>query len=225
MSWTATCLACLVGLAALGAGPEKHGDHNDDATARHPFNDLQKWIEKFDDPGRDAWQKPEAVVRALGLAPGMNAADIGAGTGYFNRHLAAAVAPSGKVYAADIEPKMIAYMEERAVREKTPNVVPVLAAPDDPKLPEATLDVILIVDTYHHIDDRLRYFGRLKKALRPGGRVAVVDFHKRELPVGPSMEHKLPKEHVLGEMEAAGYRLVTEPTFLPYQYFLILEPR
>jgi ubiquinone/menaquinone biosynthesis C-methylase UbiE len=206
-------------------GHHHAGDATDDATARHPFTDVERWVATFDDPARAEWQKPEEVVKTLGLRPGMNVADIGAGTGYFNRFLAAAVAPGGKVYAADIEPKMVEHMKERAEKEKTPNVVPVLAEPDDPKLPEGAIDVVLICNTYHHFDNRLAYFDRIRKKLRPGGRIAIVDFQKRDLPVGPAMEHKLPRDHVVAEMEKAGYKLASEPTFLPYQYFLIFAPR
>ena len=204
-------------------GPE-HSDDNDDATTHHSFAQVDHWVEVFEDPGRAEWQKPEEVVGALRLEAGMNVADIGAGTGYFNPHLARAVGAGGRVFAADIEPAMVEYMTGRAVRETTPNVTTILAAPGDPKLPEAALDVVMIVNTYHHIDDRLEYFSRLKRTLRPGGRLAVIDFHKKELPVGPSPEHKLPREHVIGELESGGWRLTAEHGFLPYQYFLIFEP-
>ena len=196
-------------------------DSTDDATVHHPFDDIEMWARAFDDPSRAEWQKPEEVVKALGLSPGMNVADIGAGTGYFNRLFAGAVAPGGKVYPADIEPKMVEHMKERAVKEKTPNVAPILAAPDDPRLPEGAIDLILICNTYHHIDNRLKYFDRLRKTLRPGGRIAIIDYQKRDLPIGPSAEHKLSREQIVAEMEAAGYHLVSEPAFLPYQYFLI----
>jgi ubiquinone/menaquinone biosynthesis C-methylase UbiE len=199
-------------------------DETDDATADHPFDQMDYWIEVFDDPGRDRWQMPQAVMRALELKAGMRVADIGAGTGYFNPHLAAAVRPEGRVYAIDTEPKMVEHMKERAIAEKTPNVIPILAAPEDPKIPEEGVDVVLIVDTYHHIDDRLQYFERLKGSLKPGGRLVVIDFFKKPLPVGPSPDHKLPREHVLRELEKIGYRLLDERTFLPFQYFLIFEP-
>ena len=103
-------------------------------------------------------------------------------------------------------------------------MLPVLASPDDPFLPRGRVDRVLIVDTYHHIDDRLGYFRRMKEALAPGGRVAIVDFHKRPLPVGPPPEHKLSREFVIGEMRQAGWVLSREETFLPYQYFLLFEP-
>src|SRR5262249_51942382 len=191
--------------------PNHHADDNDDATMSHRFDDVAEWVKRFDDPARDEWQKPAAVVAALKLAPGMIVADIGAGTGYFNRYLATAVGPNGQIYAADVEPAMVDYMKERAVREKTPNVVPVLCAPEDPKLPEGKVDLVLICDTYHHIGNRLAYFERLKKALTPRGRLAVVGFKPGDLPVGPPPEHKLAPEFVTGELAKIGWRVVEQP--------------
>jgi ubiquinone/menaquinone biosynthesis C-methylase UbiE len=210
-------LLLLVVCAAAG------GSH--DATSHHSFAEVERWSTVFDDPSRDAWQKPAEVVAALGLRPGMTVADLGAGTGYFSRHLAAAVGADGTVLAADTEPNMVAHLRERAERERTANVVPILASADDPRLPAHATDVVLIVDTFHHIDDRVTYLRRLRRFLRPGGRVAVIDWQKGQLPVGPPPEHKLPREQVVDEMAAAGYALVAEPTFLPYQYFLVFRPR
>jgi ubiquinone/menaquinone biosynthesis C-methylase UbiE len=204
------------------AKPGERDPH--DATARHPFDDVDRWVKVFDDPARDEWQKPREVVQALGLRPGMIAADLGAGTGYFTRHLAKAVAPDGFVLAIDTEPAMVKHLGERASKERIWNAVPVLAATDNPFLPPRRVDLVLIVDTYHHIDDRLNYFERLKGSLAPWGRVAIIDFHKRPLPVGPSIEHKLAREFVVEEMSEGGWALVDEKTFLPHQYFLIFAP-
>jgi len=176
-------------------------------------------------PDRAAWQKPEELVAALGLRPGQCVADLGAGTGYFSRLLSAAVGPTGTVLAVDPEPNLIAHLRDRAEREGSANVVPVLASLDNPRLPTGLVDVVLIVDTYHHIDDRVAYFRRLRQALRRPGRIAIVDWQKRELRVGPEMDHKLAREQVVREMEAAGYRLAEEPSILPYQYFLVFQPR
>ena len=228
----ATCGAIVAALllALAPAGPARAEDggpedpHRHDATARHPFDEVDKWVRIFDDPGRDEWQKPQQVVRALGIEKGQSVAEIGAGTGYFSRHLAQAVGEEGKVYAIDTEPKMVEYMKGRAERDRTPQVLPVLGAPDDPRLPEAGADLVLLVDTYHHIDDRVRYLQRLAGRLRRGGRVAVIDFEKRPLPVGPPLEHKLERGQVREEFAEAGYALVEEPGFLPYQYFLIFVP-
>jgi predicted methyltransferase len=213
-------LVLLAGLAGADDRRRAHRSH-DDATSHRSFADVEQWKKVFDDPARDAWQKPAEVVRALELRPGMCVADLGAGTGYFSRHLAAAVGPEGTVFAVDPEPSMVAHLRARAEREHTPNVVPILASLDNPRLPAGGSDVILVVDTYHHIDSRLVYFRALRRALRAGGRVAIIDWQKRDLPVGPPMDHKLAREQVVEEMEAAGYRFAAEPDVLPYQYFLV----
>jgi ubiquinone/menaquinone biosynthesis C-methylase UbiE len=197
----------------------------DDATAHHSFDDVAKWTKVFDDPARDEWQKPRELVAALSLHPGMRVADLGAGTGYFSRYLAAAVGSDGTVYAVDTEPNLVAHLRARAEQEHTANVVPVLASADNPRLPLASLDLILIVDTYHHIDARRAYFGRLRRSLTREGRVAIVDWHKHDLPVGPPASHKLAREQVVDEMTAAGYVLIEDPAVLPYQYLLIFRPR
>ena len=212
-------LALLAVATVAIAGPPSH-----DATSHRRFDDPAYWSKVFDDPARAEWQKPAEVAAALGLRPGQTVADLGAGTGYFTRSLADAVGSSGTVLAVDVEPNLVAYMRERAAREHLSNVRVVLATAQDARLPAAGVDAVLVVDTYHHIDDRIAYFRRLQRALRPHGHVAVVDWHKRPMPVGPEMDHKLAREQVIDEMQAAGYRLVDEPTFLPYQYFLVFEP-
>jgi len=204
----------------------QHEHSSDDATVHHGFEDVERWVKMFDDPGRDAWQKPGELIEALRIRPGDRVADIGAGTGYFERRLSLAAGSSGTVYAVDVEPGLVAYMRARAEREGTANVVPVLASFDNPRLPAGSVDLVLIVDTFHHIDGRIRYFRDLRNVLRPGGRVAIVDFEKRDLPVGPPVEHKLSKEEIVSEMTSAGYRLARDlDEILPYQYALVFEPR
>ncbi len=217
--------------AARGQGPvpataaPEHAGHQaqHEATVHHSFEDVQHWTAVFDDPTRDAWQKPAAVVRALGLAPGMCVADLGAGTGYFSRYLSQAVGENGTVLAVDPEPNLVVHLRRRSEKEKTTNVVPILASFDNPRIPAGSTDLVLVVDTFHHIDDRVNYFRRLRRALKPAGRVAIVDFKKKQLPVGPPPPHKLPRGQVVSEMESAGYHLVGEPKILPYQYFLIFQ--
>jgi predicted methyltransferase len=225
------CLVAGVGLGAAtvtsarGATPGPQAAHAApfEATpgSRHDFADVEHWRRVFDDPARDAWQKPRELVAALALRPGAWVADLGAGTGYFSRWLAAAVGPTGAVFAVDTEPNLVAHLRRRAEEERTPTVIPVLASADDPRLPPAALDLVLIVDTYHHLDARLAYLRRLAAALKPEGRVAIVDWEKRPLPVGPPPEHKLAREQVVDEMRAAGFALVDAPALLPHQYFLI----
>ncbi|MBI3768208.1 MAG: class I SAM-dependent methyltransferase [Deltaproteobacteria bacterium] len=191
------------------------------ATSRHPFDDVAHWASVFDDPARDVWQKPRDVVGALGLRPGMTVADLGAGTGYFSRYLSAAVGETGTVFAVETEPNLLARLRERAEQEQTANVTPILASFDDSRLPAGAVDVVLIVDTFHHLDRRLEYLTRLRRVLKPRGRVAIVDWQATELPVGPPMEHKIARADVIAEMQAAGYRLTAEPAILPYQYVLV----
>lgn len=188
----------------------------------HSFGDAQKWSHVFDDPARDAWQKPHAVLEALALKPEAVVADLGAGTGYFSARLAR-MFPKATVYAVDVEPKMVKYLGERAKREALANLKPVQAAAGDAGLPEK-VDVVLLVDVYHHIEARERYFRQLAATLRPGARVAVIDF-RLDSPEGPPKEARIAPEQVKAELSRAGYTLAEEHGFLQRQYFLIFRAR
>ncbi len=185
----------------------------------HRFDDAEHWAKVFDDPARDAWQQPERVIAALELSPAMVVADIGAGTGYFAMRLARAV-PDGQVIATDIEPDMIRYLTDRAAREHLSNLRAVRTPPDDPQLAAGTVDRILVVDVWHHIDDRAGYARALARALRPGGKLAIVDF-TREATHGPPAEMRLTPEQVIGELRQAGLAAALSPTVLPDQYIVI----
>lgn len=191
--------------------------------ADHSFADAEEWADRFESPERDRWQLPDRVVAALAVEPGMTVADIGSGTGYFAVRLAAAVGPAGTVLASDLEPEMGVFLRRRAEREGLANLVPVLASADDPRLPDGTVDLVLISNTWHHIQDRVEYARRLRADLTDGGRVAIVDFLPGELPVGPGPDHKLSAEEVTAELTAAGYRPLAAHDFLPYQYVLVFE--
>lgn len=190
-------------------------------TADHRFRDAEAWAKKFDDPNRDAWQKPNEVIQALQLKPDAVVADIGAGTGYFATKFARAV-PQGKVFGVDAEPDMVKYLAARAKREELKNLIAVTAEPGNPRLPDKA-DVIILVNTYHHIDKREAYFRALQNALKPGGRVAVVDF-TMDSPEGPPPKARIAPERVKKEMLGAGYALAQEHGFLPNQYFLVFQP-
>lgn len=209
--------------AAMAAqGHQQAATHNAagaqaDHFGRH-FDNAADWVKTFDDPARDSWQMPARVIEALQLKKGQVVADIGAGTGYFATRLAkSAAAP--KVYAVDIEPSMVAHLTERAKGEGLANITAVLAGADTPNLPEP-VDVVLIVDTYHHIPNRVAYFTALKSKLKPGGRVAIVDFRK-EAPQGPPVEFRFTPDQVTAEMAKAGFRLQANHDFLPQQLFVI----
>ena len=168
--------------------------------------------------GRDDWQQPERVVEALALQPGARVADLGSGGGYFTLRLAHAVGPTGQVYAVDVDEDLNAYVAERAKQEGLTNVETVLAEYADPKLPDA-VDLVFTCDTYHHLEDRTRYFADAKKYLRPHGRVAIVEYGEAPSWFLPS--HATSAETIRSEMEAAGYRFVQAHDFLARQHFLI----
>lgn len=190
-------------------------------THQHRFSGAEKWAQVFDDPERDAWQKPHEVLQALKLPPDAAVADIGSGTGYFAVRLAHRV-PKGRVYGVDAEPDMVRYLAERAKREGLANLTAVAAKPNDPGIPSA-VDLVILVDTYHHVPDRERYFRNLQKSLKPGGRLAIIDF-TLDSPVGPPKRARIPADAVKKELARAGYALAEEHAFLPNQYFLVFVP-
>ncbi len=200
-----------------------HGHGHGYGTHGNPA-DLDGYLARLEGEDRMAWQKPDEVVRALGLRPGARACDIGVGPGYFALRLARAVGPAGRVYAIDVEPRMIAILRERLREAGLANVRPILARGGKPALPPRPCDVILIVNTFHHFPDGPATLRALARRLAPGGRIVNVDFHKRELPMGPPLEHKVSREDFLVAAREAGLEVAAEHAFLPYQYFLELSP-
>ncbi len=208
--------------AVAEQGHQQAATHNPagaqaDHFGRH-FANAADWVTTFDDPGRDSWQMPSRVIDALQLKKGQAVADVGAGTGYFSTWLAkSATAP--KVYAVDIEPSMVAHLTERAKGEGLANMTAVLAGADRTNLPEP-VDVVLIVDTFHHIPNRVAYLAALKEKLKPGGRVAIVDFRK-DAPQGPPVEFRFTPDQLTAELRQAGFQLQATHDFLPQQLFLV----
>ena len=181
---------------------------------------VKRWA--YEGFNRDSWQKPEQVVRSLGIKPGDYVADLGAGGGYFTFRLSQAVGSSGKVYAVDVDQGMVEYLKQRTVDEGRRNVEVILAEYHDPRLPENGVDLIFITNTYHHIENRVAYFRRAKRHLRFGGRIAIIDFTGKGWPERWFI-HPVPKEIIRSEMEAAGYRVQQEFDFLPRQHFLVFS--
>jgi arsenite methyltransferase len=187
--------------------------------------DSKAYISMLEDPQRDAVQKPNEVIAALAVKNGETIADIGAGPGYFAFRFARSVGNNGRVYAVDINPDMILYMNRHIRDLKLNNVITVLSAPDDPLLQDNSINRIFICDTWHHIDNKAKYLGLMKRALKPGGQVIIVDYKKGQLSSGPPPEMRIAKRDVVKQFESGGFKLSREFNFLPYQYFLVFSPR
>jgi len=187
--------------------------------------DLERYLARLEDPERIAWQKPDEVVSALGLSEGGVACDLGAGPGYFAIRMAHAVGPRGRIHAIDVEPRMIEILARRTREAGVSNVHPMLASDGEAALPPEPCDVILVVNAFHHFRDGAGTLRRLASMLKPGGRIANVDFHEGELPVGPPPEHKISRAGFLSTAAEAGLAVAEERTFLPHQYFFLLRPR
>jgi ubiquinone/menaquinone biosynthesis C-methylase UbiE len=183
---------------------------------------LKQWA--YEGVNRDDWQQPQRVIDALNISPGATIADLGSGGGYFTFRLAHSAGPTGKVYAVDIDPDMIALISKAAEEKKAANIEPVLAKPDDARLPPAGVDLIFTSNTYHHIDNRVAYFAKLRGHLHPDGRLAIIDFDRRAWLEG-LLRHYTPSEFIKREMEQAGYALAQEHEFLDRQSFLIFKPK
>jgi ubiquinone/menaquinone biosynthesis C-methylase UbiE len=172
--------------------------------------------------GRDGWQQPEKVVQSLALRQGERIADLGSGGGYFTFRFSQAVGPAGKVYAVDVDREMLDYVGARAKEDGHPNIETVAARYDDPLLPESGVDLIFTSNVYHHIASRVKYFAGAAKYLRPGGRIAIVDFDGRHWSA-TFIGHYTPVEVIKKEMGEAGYRLEREFDFLDRQSFLVFS--
>jgi ubiquinone/menaquinone biosynthesis C-methylase UbiE len=197
--------------------------HDDQGRDRYKNpKDVAGNIASQDAPERAAWQKPDQVLDALALRPGQVVCDIGAGTGYFALRAAKRVGDKGRVFAVDVEPKILDVLRAKIEKTGVRNVTPVLAVAADPLLPPQACDLVLIVDAYHHFPDRPNYLARLAALLKPGGRLANVDWQKKKTDFGPEPEHRVAREDFLADAAKAGLRLVAEPKFLAHQYFLVL---
>lgn len=174
-------------------------------------------------PEREAWQQPEQVVKALGLKPGQAVADVGTGSGYFLPWLSRAVGPSGAVYAVDVQPEMLVWAERKVREARLPNVRIVHSTDTDTKLPPQSVDVVLLVNTYHEVGDPSALMRHLRGVLKPGGLLTIVDWKPEPTPLGPPLSHRVSPDNVRRAAESSGFRLERTETFLPYQYFLLFR--
>lgn len=212
----------LLTLTLAASAQELH--HGKKHPNPHHARSAAEWERVLENPARDAWQKPAQVVEALNIQRGQSVADIGAGTGYFSVRLAQAVGNDGKLYAVDVQQDLIDHLAARAKEANLPQLIPTLGAFDAPKLPAESLDLIFICDVVHHIENRPAYYAKLAAALKRGGRLAIVDFYKRDLPVGPAPPMKIARDAMIEELRQAGFSLVQEHKFLSHQYFLVFQP-
>ena len=171
-------------------------------------------------PDRDAWQQPEQVMDALGIADGASVADLGAGGGWFTVRLSRRVGPNGQVYAEDIQPQMIESIASRVTREGLTNVMTVLGLSNDPRLPTG-LDAVLIVSTYPEMTDPVALMGNVAASLKPNGRVGIIDFRLEGGGPGPPPNERVEPDAVIRDAERAGLQLLAREEFLTYQYFLV----
>lgn len=223
-NWAATGMITLLALLLCAIAPAQQKSipqSSGRSTAERAAN--------FERAERDQWQKPDEVIKALEVKNGTVIADIGAGSGYFSRRFAKAVAPQGKVYAVDIDKEILEYLEKRAREEKISNIEIVASKEDDPTLPENSIDLVFFADTTHHIANRVNFYRTLSKALKKGARMAIIDYPPeahdkgfcRHLP-----EELVPTSQVISEAEEAGFKKAKEFDFLlPRQYFLVFEKK
>jgi SAM-dependent methyltransferase len=176
------------------------------------------WLERRE---REREELPEIALNAMGVKAGMTVADVGAGTGYFALRLARRVGPGGRVYANDIQPEMLDMLRQRAARENLGNVVPVLGLEADPKLPAGQLDLILMVDVYHELSQPQAMLRRVREALKPDGKLVLIEYRKEDphIPIRP--EHKMSVAEVRAELEAEGFKLLRVSKELPRQHLFV----
>jgi protein-L-isoaspartate O-methyltransferase len=176
-------------------------------------------------PERIAEEQPDEMLAALHLAPGMSVADIGAGVGYHALRMATIVGAAGRVYATDVQPEMLTMLREEITKRHVVNIVPVLSGDTATGLPAGSIDLALMVDVYHELGQPERFLAALKEALKPGGRLVLVEFRGEDPSVPIKTEHKMTAEQAMGELATAGFTLVERQEFLPWQHLLIFAPR
>lgn len=216
-------ICLLIGLLSFSLSASAQDALPRDPHQMHQLHqDPKSYIGVLEDPQRDVYQKPHEVLSALGLKPGEVIADIGAGSGYFTFRLSHFVGEKGKIYAVDVSPDMILYINRRIRDLKVNNVISILADPDDPLLPDRSVNRFFFSESWHHIENQAKYLSLMKRMLRPGGEVVMIDFKKKkEITVGPPLEMRIAREDLIKQMDKNGFRLAKEHTFLPYQYFLV----
>jgi ubiquinone/menaquinone biosynthesis C-methylase UbiE len=223
--WAHICMALVLAFGQFPACAEEHEMHDADKDMDHhgyhkSFKDVEKYADKFDNENRDKWQRPQEVINALKIGAQDKIVDLGAGTGYFAFRIARAY-PEATVYAADCESNMVKYLKKHAKEDNVANLLPVKTPTEKLVLP-AKVNLVLVVNTYHHIDDRVCYFHDVRKLMLPGAKLVIIDF-TRASAMGPPAEHRVSREKVKSELKEAGFALTDDLKLLPNQHFLIFQ--
>lgn len=179
------------------------------------------WLDR---PERESEEEPGRAIAALSLRPGDVVADLGAGSGYYTVRLARAVGETGRVFAVDIQPEMLAILRSKVEKNRLSNVELVLGGEDDPRLPAASSDLVLMVDVYHELARPQQMLRAIKRALKPGGRLVLIEFRKEMASVPIREEHKMSVKDARLELEAEGYRFDRVIDVLPWQHILVFRP-
>jgi ubiquinone/menaquinone biosynthesis C-methylase UbiE len=221
--------AALVAAAALALGSWLYAA-SPAGEDRHPVSgrviapvmgyEGSAWLDR---PERESEEQPSKAITALGIKPGQVVADVGAGSGYYTVRLAKQVGPSGRVYATDIQPEMIVFLQRRLERERIENVELVQATETNPRLPEGRFDVILMVDVYHELSQPQEVLRKLRPSLKPDGRLVLIEYRKESAWVPIREEHKMSVKEARMELEAEGYRFDRVIDVLPWQHILVFR--
>lgn len=179
-----------------------------------------RWLDREE---RDIEEAPDKALDAIGIDKGSTVADVGAGSGYMTVRMAARVGPTGRVYATDIQPQMLSMLRVRLEKERIANVSLVQGAVDDPRLPASTIDMILMVDVYHEFSEPQKMLRGLRAALKPGGRLVLLEYKKEDPSIPIRLEHKMTVAEAKLEVEAEGFRLARVGSELPRQHILVFE--
>jgi SAM-dependent methyltransferase len=197
----------VVGGQAQQANPESNVAPTINQNFKSADLDVESWATRFTGESREVFHARNDVVKALALKPGEQIADIGAGTGLYTRLFAQAVGPTGTVYATDIAPKFLAYIRENAAKDGLKNVQTVLGGDRDTNLKAASVDVAFSSDVYHHFEYPLTMNASIRRALKPNGRLYVLEMEK----TGTQTTHvRAPKQAVIAEIEKSGFKLVED---------------
>jgi ubiquinone/menaquinone biosynthesis C-methylase UbiE len=219
------CLVALLGVAFALPALEGRQAQSPPRTRQHGRLFPPQDLGLLEAPDRDIWQRPDQIMDVLAVADASVVADVGAGSGWFSVRLARRVGPNGIVYAEDVQQEMLAAITRRVQREGLTNVRPVLGESNNPRLPIGKLDAVLLVDSFNEVEDRVTMLRNIAASLKPQGRIGVIDFKVNGGGgPGPPLEDRLDAQIVIKDAAAANLRLLSQETFLPYQYCLVFAP-